>query len=192
MVSYSWRKWQGVNVLSHPKTRIKGLRNISTDGGVLNLLLSCGAIDGTEPTSLDVQGKMQINGDVAIGRGCRVDIGPDATVDIGDGTYINPRSQFVIKHGLRIGQHCAISWECQFLDEDFHTLSYKGQRPSGPPEIVVGDRVWIGNRVSVYKGVVIPNGCVVASNSVVKHAFTEENVLLAGNPAQIVRRNVKW
>ncbi|MEJ7665610.1 MAG: hypothetical protein WKG07_41865 [Hymenobacter sp.] len=59
-------------------------------------------------------------------------------------------------------------------------------------DIVLGDRVWIGSRVSIFKGTVIPSGCVVASNSVVKGVFTEENALLAGNPAKVVKRNVQW
>lgn len=192
LLKFYWRKQQGVNILAHPRVRIKGLHNISTPNGVFNLILSCGVIDGVEPTAIDVQGRLQILGDFTMGRGCRVDIGPEATVEIGHQTYINPRTQLVIKHGLRIGQHCAISWECQFLDEDFHHLTYEGQRNIGHPEIIIGDRVWIGSRVSVYKGSVIPNGCVVASNSVVKGVFTEENALLAGSPARVVRRDVRW
>ena len=58
--------------------------------------------------------------------------------------------------------------------------------------IVIGSHVWIGSRVSVLKGSVIPDGCVVASSSVVKSIFTEKNALIAGNPAKIVRQNVSW
>ncbi|NVO32122.1 acyltransferase [Hymenobacter lapidiphilus] len=156
------------------------------------MVLSCGPIDGDQPTVLDIMGKLRLHGNVALAQGCLIDVGPQAVVEIGQQTYINPRTQLIIKHGLRIGEYCAISWECQFLDEDFHALTYEGQRPVETPEIVIGNHVWIGNRVCVYKGTVIPDGCVVASNSVVKGIFTEENLLLAGNPAKVIRRNVQW
>ncbi|WP_207895975.1 acyltransferase [Hymenobacter gummosus] len=159
---------------------------------MLNLLLSCGPVDGTGPTRLHVRGKLRLLGGLALGRGCMIDVGPNAVMEVGDNTYINPRTQVIIHHGLRIGRDCSISWECQFLDEDFHEIHYEGKRPSLGNDIVIGDHVWIGSRVSVYKGTVIPNGCVVASNSVVKGVFTEENALLAGNPARVVRRNVRW
>ena len=156
------------------------------------MLLTCGPLDADGVTRLDVRGTLRVHGEVGVGRGCMVDIHQGALVEIGHGTYLNSRTQLVIRHGLRIGQSCAISWECQFLDADFHQLSYEGQRTAGSQAIVLGDRVWIGSRVSVYKGSVIPSGCVVASNSVVKGVFTEENALLAGNPARVVKRNVHW
>lgn len=192
LLRHYWYKRLNVSILAPNNVRIEGIQNIATPNGTLNLLLSCGAIDGHEPTVLDVMGRLLLHGDAAIAQGCRVDIGPRATVEIGHQTYINPRTQLIIKHGLRIGHQCAISWECQFLDEDFHVLVYEGQRKLKNPEIVLGDHVWIGSRVSIYKGTVIPSGCVVASNSVVKGVFTEENALLAGNPARIVHRNVQW
>lgn len=91
-----------------------------------------------------------------------------------------------------MGNDCGISWECQFLDEDFHELNYEGQENQKARNIRVGNHVWIGSRVTVLKGAVIPNGCVVAANTVVNKEFTEENCLLAGNPAKVVKRNVSW
>jgi acetyltransferase-like isoleucine patch superfamily enzyme len=95
-------------------------------------------------------------------------------------------------HGLELGAGCSIAWGCQFLDEDFHALSYLGKSASDGNRITVGSRVWIGSNVSVLKGSVIPDGCVVASGSVVRSRFTEKNALIAGNPAKIVRHNVSW
>lgn len=191
VILFYLRKRHGVNILANPKDSVKGISNISTPG-IFNAVLTCGAIDGTEPTMIDVEGRLRLLGDFALGRGCRLDIGPQATVTIGHGTYINPHSQCVIKHALTIGEHCAISWECQFLDEDFHVLTYDGRKTTGTNAISIGDRVWIGSRVSVYKGTVIPDGCVIASNSVVKGVFTEKNSLIAGNPARVIKNNVKW
>ena len=40
----------------------------------------------------------------------------------------------------------------------------------------IGSHVWIGSRVSVLKGAIIPDGCIVASNSVVGKVFTEKKL----------------
>jgi acetyltransferase-like isoleucine patch superfamily enzyme len=92
-----------------------------------------------------------------------------------------------------MGSGSAISWNCSFLDDDLHQLQYDGRAAKTQDrKIIIGDCVWICCNVTVLKGVIIPNGCVVGSNSVVKSAFSEENTLIAGNPARIVKRGIRW
>ena len=94
-------------------------------------------------------------------------------------------------HGLKVGDGCAISWGCQFLDEDFHDIQYAG-KIAKPHQIEIGDHVWIGSNVTVLKGSKIPDGCVVASGSVVKSKFEIKNALIAGNPAKIIKEGISW
>jgi acetyltransferase-like isoleucine patch superfamily enzyme len=159
----------------------------------------CGFLHKKDVTLLNIQGKLNINGSVSIGRGCRFDVGENALVEIGNNSYINPFSLFIIRHGLYIGENCAISWNCQFLDDDFHTTEYESKKelPDNKKElpdnkIIVADHVWIGSNVSIYKGACIGKDSIVASNSVIKDKFLEENVLIAGNPARIVKKNIRW
>jgi|688.fasta_scaffold104932_2 acetyltransferase-like isoleucine patch superfamily enzyme len=58
--------------------------------------------------------------------------------------------------------------------------------------VVIGDYVWIGYRVLITKKTYIPNGSVVAAGSVVTRAFYDENIVIAGNPAKIIKRDVLW
>lgn len=53
--------------------------------------------------------------------------------------------------------------------------------------IVIGDNVWIGFGASIMKGVSIGKNSIVAAKSVVTHDVPD-NVIVAGNPAKIVRR----
>jgi len=189
---YLYYKANGKNIAAAPNTFIKGLGNISTDGLLKIGIDYVGFTHRKDVTYLNINGRLDIKGNSSIGRGCRLDIGNKAVVQLGNGTFVNPYSKFIIQHKLEIGEDCAISWNCQFLDDDFHELNYEGRKLQTSNAIAIGDRVWIGSNVSVFKGANIPNGCVIASNSVVKEKFEEENVLIAGNPARIIKRNVSW
>ena len=58
--------------------------------------------------------------------------------------------------------------------------------------ILIQSNCWIGAGTILLKNAQIPRGSIVGAGSVVTKKFTEENSLLAGNPAKIIRRNVKW
>lgn len=59
-------------------------------------------------------------------------------------------------------------------------------------DVTIGNHVWIGRYASVNKGAVIPDGCVVGANSFVNKVFDEKNCIIAGTPAKIVKRNIRW
>ena len=191
-VKYFYHLAKGKNIISHQKKTILGFNIIALKGMLKVGVDSTGFTHHKDAALLNVRGKLDIGGNFSIGRGCRLDIGPEAVVTLGGNTYINPFANIIIMHKLNIGENCAISWNCQFLDEDFHQITYKGQKKASSPAISIGNKVCIGSKVSIYKGTVILNGCVIASNSVVKGTFDAENVLIAGNPAKIIKRNISW
>lgn len=167
---------------------IRGLRNITT-GGTLQIGLGpTGFSDPEDRTYLNIRGRLYFRDDYAIGRGCRFDVGPGAEATFGRG-YVNVNSLFVIMNGLDVGHDTVISWGCRFVDEDFHRL---GGASSGDKRIVLGERVWVGCDCLLLKGVRIGAGSVVAAGSVVTGQFEEENVLIGGNPARVLKRDVRW
>ena len=178
-------------LLLHQKVTIKGIKNIQCDEKIEIGTAYVGFMHRTDKTFLNINGKLKIKGNYSIGRGCRFDIRRDASVSIGKGGYINCNSTIIIMHKLSIGDNCAISWNCQFLDEDFHTIDY-AEKKETPNSIEIGNHVWIGCGVKVYKGTKIPGGCVVASDTVLKGKFDKENCLIGGNPAKILKENIQW
>ena len=130
-------------------------------------------------------GRMRIDGHVRLARTTKTYVGGE--LSIGNGTYVNPNTTILARHRVEIGAGCAISWNCQLLDDDLHAI---GDRPSARA-ITIGDRVWIGTGVIVVKGVSLGPGCVVAAGSVVTKSFPAGS-LIGGNPARLLREDVEW
>lgn len=53
--------------------------------------------------------------------------------------------------------------------------------------ISIGDNVWIGANVTILPGVKIGNSCIVGAGSVVTKSFNEDHLVIAGNPAQVIK-----
>ena len=53
--------------------------------------------------------------------------------------------------------------------------------------VIIGKNVWIGNSVTILKGSVIGENCIIGAYSVVTGKNFPENTILAGNPAREIR-----
>ena len=86
------------------------------------------------------------------------------TLTIGHGTNVNGTgTKFLCAQEITIGARCTFSWDVQVLDNDFHAITVDGvEQPSAAP-VRIGDRVWVGTRAVVLKGVTIGDGAVVAA-----------------------------
>ena len=180
------------SILAHPKAIIHGISNIK-QGGYLSIgLTNAGFVHKHDVTLLNIRGQFSTVENYRIARGCRIDVGNKGKVIFGKGGYLNANSLIVITDELTVGDNSVISWNCQILDNDFHNIVYENRRETDHRGIKIGNNVWIGCGVRIYKGTVVPNGCVIAADSVVRGRFFEENVLIAGNPAKVVKQNVTW
>jgi len=179
------------NIIAHQNTTIKGVKNISTNG-LLNIGVQyVGFSHSNDVTLLNIGGKLILKSGYSIGRGCRFDIAENAIVSFGKGGYTNVNTKFIIMHGIQVGDNCVISWDCQFLDEDFHKVYYDG-RENKPKEIIIGNNVWIGAGAKIYQGTRVADGSVIAANAVVRGQFLEKNTIIGGNPAKVVKSSIKW
>lgn len=129
--------------------------------------------------------------DVDINDGTRIVVTSGATLELGDGFFVNQNSLLYCTRSIRFGQRCCLGWDCQVSDTDFHLLKDMEtgivRNPSAP--VTVGDDVWLAARVVVGKGVSIASGAVVAAGSVVCKPLAEQG-LYAGVPAVLKRRGV--
>lgn len=111
-----------------------------------------------------------------------------AKINIGNNVIINNNCCIVALDRIEIGDHCTIGINFSALDSDFHYLDPNKRHEKNPPAkpIKIGENVFVGNHVTVLKGVVIGNNVVVGSNSLVSKSVPD-NVVIGGNPAQIIK-----
>ena len=95
---------------------------------------------------------------------------------------------------LSIGNDCLFSWGIKIRTSDGHSVVdiATNKAINLPKDVVIENHVWVGEDVKFLKGSLISNNCVVGSGSIVTKKFKDENIIIAGFPAKIVKRNVTW
>jgi|GEM_PF-247741 len=121
-----------------------------------------------------------------------------ASIRIGNHSSIEPGAviELYTNFGeISIGNECLMSRNITFhfgdsphLIFDRETGSYK----DGDGRISIGNKVWIGEGVYLSKRANVADECIVAARSVVTRKFDETNCVIAGNPANIVKREIQW
>ena len=96
------------------------------------------------------------------------------------------------RESIHIGKHTSIGGNVKIFDHDFHPIDPQ-QRLEHPNSgmktkpVEIGENVFIGCNVIILKGSKIGNNCVIGAGSVVAGVF-EENCVIAGNPARVIRK----
>ena len=119
----------------------------------------------------------------------------NCTVSIGEKTSCWDTFIFLYEHNssVTIGRDCMISWNILIWCTDMHTVTDINGFPTNQGQsVVIGDHVWIGRDVHIGKNTQIPPYSIIGWNSNVTAKFDEPNVVIAGNPAKIVKRGINW
>src|SRR5437879_6182204 len=96
--------------------------------------------------------------------GVRLEVGEQAILRIGKGTYLNRNTVVVANALVDIGRDCRIAWDVVIMDSDLHALP--GEELQHKP-VVLEDRVWVGCRSIILKGVRVGAGAIIAAGAVV-------------------------
>lgn len=96
--------------------------------------------------------------------GVRLECLPEGYIHIGNGTYLNRRTEIIAAQRVTIGRDCLISWDVVIMDTDQH--GHHG-KPAETRPVIIGDRVWIGCRAIILKGVIIGDDAVIGAGAIV-------------------------
>lgn len=98
------------------------------------------------------------------------------------------------KSGFILGDNSLISYNVFAWCSDAHSLiSADGivtNVLSSPIEIA--EHCWIGYGVTLYKNAKLEKDSIVAGSSVITKSFHKKNIVVAGNPAKIIKENIRW
>lgn len=119
--------------------------------------------------------------------------GKDSVCTIGESTEVVGMEIYVSYGEVCIGQDCLMSSNVEIRNADGHHLFSKkdGTRINGPKNISIGNHVWIGKGAVLLGDFSIGDNSVVGTMAVSSSKFPSE-VVIAGNPAKIIRENVCW
>lgn len=94
---------------------------------------------------------------------------------------------------VSIGERGLFSSDITIRTGDSHSvIDLEGNRINPSKDVRIGNHVWVGNQVIITKGATISNNCIVGTGSLVNKIIKQENVILGGVPAHIVKENVNW
>lgn len=118
-------------------------------------------------------------------------------LEIGESTTIESAS-IMVKHGnnlkCTIGNNCMLSHGVKIRTSDSHSLyDMESEQLLNPAEdVTIGNHVWLCTSTLISKGSVVPDNSVIGANAFVNKKFSEENCLIAGTPASIIKHKIKW
>lgn len=115
-------------------------------------------------------------------------------IEIGDDVGLNGTSIVSRSKKIIIGSGSIIAPNVIIMDSDFHALWPPENRVTNPglendKDVIIGKNVWIGTGSIILKGTVIGDNSIVGAGSVVTGTVCA-NVVVAGNPAKIIKQLV--
>jgi acetyltransferase-like isoleucine patch superfamily enzyme len=95
---------------------------------------------------------------------------------------------------IEIGKKCMFSSDVSFWCSDVHSVvdRHTGKLLNRPVDIVIGDRFWIGKKVTFNKNTSVADHSIVGRHSLVTKKFTQPHIVIAGNPARMVKEDIDW
>lgn len=161
-------------IIEDSKFLVKGMKiNISGNHNLLHI----GPDFATEGLSFTMEDD---NNTIELGRHCRG--GAFSELAVIEGT------------GIQMGDDCMLSAHITVRTGDSHSiLDQQSRKRINPSEsVVIGDHVWIGNTVLIFKGTQIGSHSMVAGGSVVTGKTFPANCILGGNPAKVLKEGTDW
>lgn len=121
-------------------------------------------------------------------------------VNIEKGAYFSPKVELGNYSGIgvdakiygscKIGEYVMMGENCTIITRnhkyDRTDIPMMAQGFEDEQPVIIGNDVWIGDRVTILPGVIIHDGCVIAAGAVVTHDVPPYTIV-GGVPAKIIR-----
>lgn len=152
-----------------------------------------GTIDVREKKTIwDNQGEIVLNGTIDIGAGSR--ISNKGHLVFGNNVHFTANADIICHKKIEFGEENLISWDCLFMDTDFHKVysikNLEKQLNESKP-IYIGKNVWIGCRCTILKGSSIEGESIVAAGTTISKKYMDRNIIIGSNN-KILKQQITW
>lgn len=146
----------------------------------------------SDRSSLELSKNSQLifKGKARLGNGVKLSC--SGNLVFGKNCTITASSMIYCTNSISFGDGVLISWENLIMDTDVHKIYIDNKFSNTSLPIKIGDNVWIGCRSTILKGSIIGSNNVIGTNSLINNSILEENNIIAGQPARIIKSNIKW
>ena len=118
------------------------------------------------------------------------------TLTIGNNNHFAGDIELALMEGtqISIADDCLFSSNIKIRTGDSHSLldKYSKIRINESKFIIINNHVWLGQSVSVLKGVTLLENSVVGMGSLVTKTINKGNSVIAGVPAKLVKEDIDW
>ena len=111
----------------------------------------------------------------------------------GKNNYSNKKFHIIISEekNVFIGDECLFAIDCWIRTADPHIIyNFDKKRINHSKSVYIGDHVWCGQNVLIFKGSKIGSGCIIGGGSVVPAKKLFSNSIYAGNPVKLIKSDV--
>lgn len=135
---------------------------------------------------------IQLGKGVSVGK-LDIQCGRNSLCSIGDGTEIEEAKMIITDGKIEIGQDCLLSTSVILRNHDKHHIFDKvtGKRLNYAGNMKIGNHVWLCHGVTLLGSAAIGDNSIVGTMAVTSSSFPKE-VIIAGNPAKVIREQVCW
>ncbi len=144
--------------------------------------------------AIDNNGRIVFMGKATIGQGTRIFVKSSGELVFGDNFWGTAENAISCHKRIEFGKSVLLAFGILLMDTDTHQIvSATNEEVLNPDKaIVIGDRVWIGCRSTILKGTEIQEQSVIGAGAVVSRRFDKPHVMIAGNPAKVVKEGISW
>lgn len=131
--------------------------------------------------------------DVHIGHGAVLCIKENGRLILGENFAISGTTKIICTDKIEIGNDVQFSWDTLVMDSDAHYIyDNSGKMRCNTLPVKIGDNVWIAANTTILKGTVIGNNCIVAVNSLLNKNYQQDNFIIGGIPAKLIKTIGGW
>ncbi|WP_405410845.1 acyltransferase [Maribacter sp. Asnod1-A12] len=120
------------------------------------------------------------------GSDCNITIGKSTT--FGGVRIVNVGKE----NNVKIGKDCLFSDHIEIWASDTHSIfNSKNEKINKELPVYIGDKVWVGSRVTILKGTKINDGAIIGMGTIVSKDIPKKTISV-GVPNKVIKENVHW